>query len=91
MHKSRFFIRKMCIIQIIFIMLLATALSVLTPTSKVQAVTQIKKEGIESFPESYKAALTALKAKHPTWNFTAFYTGLTWQEVINRRNKCTPI
>lgn len=87
MHKSRFFIKKMFIIQIIFIMLLAMMLNVFIPTNRVQAVTQTKKEGIEAFPESYRSALTALKAKHPTWNFTAYYTGLTWQEAINRRNK----
>lgn len=91
MYKNRVFIRKTFVIQIIFIMLLAIMLNIFAPISKVQAVTQIKKDGIDSFPESYRAALTALKEKHPTWNFTAFYTGLTWQEAINRRNKCTPI
>ena len=34
------------------------------------------------FPKSYHAALNALKAKHPNWQFVAFNTGLTWDECF---------
>lgn len=37
---------------------------------------------IEQFPESYRAALTALKQSHPNWTFVAMNTGLDWNTVI---------
>lgn len=37
---------------------------------------------IEQFPESYRAALTALKKSHPNWTFVAMNTGLDWNTVI---------
>lgn len=37
---------------------------------------------IEQFPESYKAALYALKEKHPNWLFVKMNTGLDWDDVI---------
>lgn len=42
---------------------------------------QITKD-IAAFPESYQAALTALKEIHPNWVFEPFYTGLDWNTVI---------
>lgn len=40
-------------------------------------------EDIERFPASYRPALTALKEKHPSWQFVAFNTNLDWQTVID--------
>ena len=37
---------------------------------------------IDQFPESYRAALTALKQTHPQWTFVAMNTGLDWNTVI---------
>ena len=37
---------------------------------------------IDAFPESYRAALTALKQKHPNWTFVAMNTNLDWNTVI---------
>lgn len=37
---------------------------------------------IEQFPESYKAALYALKEKHPSWTFAKMNTTLDWNDVI---------
>lgn len=37
---------------------------------------------IEQFPESYRAALLALKESHPNWTFVAMNTGLDWNTVI---------
>lgn len=39
-------------------------------------------EDIEQFPESYKAALTALKEAHPNWTFVKMVTNLDWQTVV---------
>ena len=42
--------------------------------------------GIENFPDSYKPYLEILKSKHPDWNFTALYTELDWNYVIDNEN-----
>ena len=44
------------------------------------------KDGIESFPESYRPYLYALEEKYPNWNFTALETGLDWEYVIQNEN-----
>ncbi len=54
-------------------------------STNVQAST--KKEGIDSFPESYKPYLRELLKKHPNWKFTALYTNLDWNYVINCENQ----
>lgn len=36
----------------------------------------------QGFPESYVTLLSELHEKHPQWQFEAYQTGLTWQEVI---------
>ena len=50
-------------------------------TTKTSAATLLK--GIENFPDSYKPYLNELKEKYPNWEFTALYTGLDWNTVIN--------
>ena len=42
--------------------------------------------GIDNFPDSYKPYLEVLKSKHPDWNFTALYTELDWNYVIDNEN-----
>ncbi len=51
---------------------------------KVNAYTKL--EGIECFPLSYQGYLQELKKKHPTWSFTALYTDLNWNYVIEQEN-----
>ena len=46
-----------------------------------------RKEGIENFPDSYKPYLLELQKKFPNWKFTALYTGLDWNYVIDNENK----
>ncbi len=41
------------------------------------------KQGIDSFPESYRGYLQMLKDKHQNWEFSSFYTGLDYYEVID--------
>ena len=50
---------------------------------KVDSIASNKLEGIENFPESYKPYLYELKKKYPNWKFTALYTNLDWNNVIN--------
>ena len=45
-----------------------------------------KKEGIESFPESYRPYLEELQKKYPNWKFVALYTNLDWKYVIDNEN-----
>ncbi len=87
MQKLKYKAKKIFIIQMIFVIVFAMILNMTVMTSEVKAVQQSKKEGIDAFPESYKAGLRALKANHPNWNFIAFNTGLTWQEFMNAENE----
>lgn len=48
------------------------------------AYTQNKKTGIDAFPESYQVYLKKLAELHPNWNFTAFNTGMSWNEFLNK-------
>lgn len=54
-------------------------------SNKVEAST--KKEGIENFPSDYQPYLRELLKKHPNWKFTALYTNLDWNYVINEENQ----
>ena len=38
---------------------------------------------IQQFPQSYQAALRALKEKHPNWTFVVMNTKLDWQATID--------
>lgn len=58
---------------------------VLLFSNNVQAST--KKEGIDNFPADYQPYLRELAKKHPNWKFTALYTNLDWNYVINEENK----
>ena len=60
--------------------------------NKVDAVeitkyTQYVKSGIDAFPESYKTYLKGLKEEHPNWNFEAYYTGISWYELVEKENE----
>lgn len=45
-----------------------------------------KLDGIEAFPSSYQPYLYELSKKHLNWKFTALYTNLDWNYVINEEN-----
>lgn len=51
-----------------------------------QVVASTKLDGIDSFPSSYQPYLRELVKKHPNWTFTALYTNLDWNYVINQEN-----
>ena len=50
---------------------------------RINSIASEKKDGIENFPVSYRPYLYELKKKHPNWQFTALYTNLDWNYVIN--------
>lgn len=43
--------------------------------------------GISDFPQSYKAGLNALAAKHPEWVFVAFDTNVKWDSAVSNEMK----
>lgn len=45
-----------------------------------------KKDGINNFPSSYQPYLRELEKRHPNWTFTALYTNLDWNYVIQQEN-----
>ena len=40
---------------------------------------------LAQFPESYRAALTALHEAHPSWRFTAKNVGITWSMALSKQ------
>lgn len=89
MQRKRNKVKKIVVIQIIFIIVLAMILNMTVLTKNVQAITQTKRTGIDAFPEDYKEDLRRLQQLHPNWSFTAFYTDLNWQGFMN--GECSPI
>ncbi len=72
--------KKKIYISIIFLIITIILLFYL----QVKASTKL--EGIENFPQSYQPYLRELAKKHPNWKFTALYTNLDWEYVINQEN-----
>ena len=49
---------------------------------------QYVKTGIDQFPASYQERLQQLATKYPNWKFQAYYTGISWDELIqNERDE----
>ena len=49
---------------------------------------QYVKTGIDQFPTSYQERLQQLASKYPNWNFQAYYTGISWDELMqNERDE----
>lgn len=79
---SKKIIKRIVIITLIFIMLTNILIMNKSFAAETKKYTQIKKSGIEAFPESYQDYLIALKEQHPNWNFEAYYTGISWDELV---------
>ncbi len=78
-QKSRLI--KQMIVTILITFICSYSLLGIGQVSKA-AYTQSTKTGIDAFPESYQVYLKKLSEIHPNWNFTAFNTGMTWNEFI---------
>lgn len=89
MQKLKYKSKKIFIAQVIFIICLAMILNITVFTSDVKAVTQTKRTGIDAFPESYREDLRKLQSIYGNWTFTAFYTGISWNDFLN--GECSPI
>ncbi len=74
-HKKKFIF----IISLLLLIVINISINFNTKASS-------KLEGIEKFPSSYQPYLKELTKKHPNWKFTALYTNLDWNYVINQEN-----
>lgn len=80
-QKSK--IRQKIIIIIIVLMCFYSIFS-LFQESQAYSInyTQTVKSGIDAFPESYKTYLRAIQEQHPKWTFDAYYTGISWSDLV---------
>lgn len=85
MRTIKKFMTKLLSIQLVLVVILAMIFNIII-VNKVQAATytQYEKSGISQFPQNYQSYLKKLSELHPKWNFTAFYTGMSWNEFIEK-------
>ena len=74
--------RKIEII-IVLIIVISTALSIQYIVDAVQYVQYIR-SGINAFPTDYQVKLNEIAKEHPNWNFQAYYTGISWDTLIEK-------
>lgn len=75
----------------ISLLILFTLFIYLFSTTQVNALTQTREpisDKLNNYP-GYTELINELKQAHPDWNFTIFYTGLDWEQVIkNETTAC---
>lgn len=88
MRTKNYILKKIFPVQLVLIIVLSIILNIITNINVVQAAkyTQYSKTGIEEFPESYQSYLKKLSDLYPNWKFTAFYTGITWDEFMKNES-----
>ena len=72
----------------LILMLILVLVSILPSTLNISYASQYRENtGLDEINDSkypgYKQLLKAMKAEHPSWSFTLFYTGLNWLDVIS--------
>ena len=88
MKTAKNLIKRVFSMYLVLIIVLSVIINIVIGYNEVQAVTytQYKKTGIDEFPESYQTHLRELAELHPNWNFTAFYTGISWNDFMNNES-----
>ena len=86
MKTKRFLFKKVLPMQLILIIFLAMILNIFIGVKEINAssYSQYKKTGISEFPTSYQSNLKRIAELHPNWTFTAFYTGMSWNDFIEK-------
>lgn len=79
-RKGKQRLKRITAVVAIFALVMTAALVYIPHINSYAAV---QYEDIEKFPESYKAALYALKEKHSNWTFEVMDTGLDWNTVVS--------
>ena len=90
MKKSLIKILSIINIVIILITMFNTKVFAQTKYNQVEIpATQIRKNGINNFPESYKKLLQKLvnKTGHTNWKFVALYTDIDWNEIVSKESQ----
>lgn len=87
MKTRSFFIKRMIPLQLVLVIIVSLFINIIG-ANEVQAATytQTTKTGIAEFPESYQGYLKELSELHPDWTFTAFYTGITWEDFMKNES-----
>lgn len=73
---------KKIVMLIICLIMILNIISVPIKTYAASKYTQTVKSGIENFPKEYQEYLNKLKTEHPNWSFDAYYTGISWNELL---------
>ena len=68
---------------IVFVLIICLILSIPYIANAAQYY-QTVSSGIAAFPESYQTKLKELSAKYPNWKFQAYYTGIPWDELLEK-------
>ncbi len=68
--------------SIIFFIITYILFGTLSTVKAESTYNQSVKSGIEAFPQEYQELLNALKQEHPNWTFDAYYTGISWDELV---------
>lgn len=79
--------KKRIIKIIVYILIINLLILLMSETYKIEAANsyiQYVKSGIEQFPNTYKNKLQVLAQKYPNWKFQAYYTGIPWNELIQK-------
>ena len=78
--KASIFMKNIAIV-LVLILIMSIMLPIISYGSQYRENTNLDNIDESRYP-GYKALLKNLKAAHSSWNFTLFYTGLNWNDVI---------
>jgi len=83
LRNRAFLIKKKVIASLIIVFILSYSFMGLVNISNAASTyTQSVRSGIDAFPESYRVYLRQIKEQHPTWTFDAYYTGISWDDLV---------
>lgn len=83
LENRAFLIKKKVIASLIIIFILSYSfMGLMNVSDAASTYTQSIKSGIDAFPESYKTYLRQIQEQHPTWTFDAYYTGISWDDLV---------
>lgn len=76
------------IISCLLIIFVLASLILPNMSNATNTYTQSIRSGIEAFPESYKQYLRKIHDLHPNWTFDAYYTGISWDKLVEKETNC---
>ena len=94
MNTNLYIIAKHKLLKLVFIVTILTFIAYVFLGTVIQNklfAAQTREEyssKINNYP-GYKELIEELKASHPNWKFTMFYTGLDWSQVIKNETTAT--